>query len=240
MSMEKIDAQLLEFLQKHPEYFTGKHDDKSIRSDLRADVESYARAIDPEGYEQLTQRVLEFQEHSRNKMKERMAQLVREKELHHQSLQELENEFADYEAKIQELKDEMRRYRADANTPSQSQVKNGNMDYFFLMLDIMGIVFLYLGFILSERIDISYVFLGCLLLTSGIWLHRGGWSRTIKQEALSNDLYEKIQTRFEQLQNVWKLKKLTLQQRKSDCIQKIDLINQEIRKNLHSISINSE
>lgn len=240
MSTEKIDEQLIGFLQQHPEFFTGSKEEQSIRQDLRTAVETYARAIDPGAYERLSQRVLEFQAYSRARLKERIADLVKEKERHSQTLREVEQEFEAFERKVNELHDELRRYRAAGKKSASNTGKKGNRDFLFFVIDIIGIAFLYAGFILNEDIEYSLVFLGCAFFAAGFWLHRGTPAKSTAAVEFSDNLSNSIQSRLDKLQDRWKIKKLSLSQKKSVSIRQIELIDQEIRQYLKEMSLNSD
>jgi hypothetical protein len=238
--MEKHDDQLIDFLQKHPEYFSGDAGAQSIRSDLKSAVETYAKAIDPIAYEELSQRLLDFQAHSRAQLQERMAKLIKEKEEHSRHLKSIEIEFSAYQSKIAKLRNEMSRYQADQRESNRSGSKRARGDYLFVILDIAGIIFLYAGFILSEQIDYSIVLMGCMFFIAGFWMHRGGRSKAVIPTDFSGELKAKIQSRYDYVQEIWAVKKLTLQQTKKESLDRIELIDREIRKSLQGIGANSD
>lgn len=239
MSTEKIDEQLIKFLQQHPEFFTGKAGEQSIRQDLLDAVRNYARALDPAAYERLSQRVLAFQVYSRGRLKERIAELVQEKERHSLELRKVEVEFEAFELKIKELHQELAQYRTERNGSAVDGGNNWNRDLLSFSIDIIGIGFLYAGFILSEYINYSLVVFGGGFFAAGFWLHRGARGKSVASVSHSDSLSLKIQSRLDELQQVWKMKKLSLLERKKESVSKIELIDQEIRRHLNRMTINS-
>jgi len=240
LCMEKLDLQLIEFWRQHPEYFTGDANNQNIRADLKSSIEAYSKAIDPECYDELAQKVLEFKAHSLAQKQERMAELVKGKEAHRRTLNDVESEFRNYEAKILELRDEMRRYRRDQVQSEATSSKKGRGDYFFVVLDIVGIIFLYAGFILSDEIDYSLLSMGCMFFVASFYLYRGGRShKTATASNFSEDLATRIQSRYEHVQEIWTVKKLTLQQRKKESLLQLKLIDEEIRETLQGLNVDA-
>ncbi|MFP4157351.1 MAG: hypothetical protein ACLFU4_07005 [Opitutales bacterium] len=239
--MGRTDELLLEFLEQNPQYFTGAPDAQFIREDLRRSVEAYARAIDPEAYERLTERVLEFQANARAAMKEKMAELAREKERQARLLREAEHESREFEAKMKELREEMKKYRyADAAAGAGART-GGALDYLYLLLDILGIGFLYAGFILTDQINYSLGFAGFVLLFTGLFLYAGGSGKgNSAHNTRKSEVYEKLQARFEKVQDVWKLKQFALEQRISASRQEIRKIDLKMQACLQKVSLNSD
>jgi hypothetical protein len=240
MSTEKTDDQLLEFLEQNPQYFTGGPDAQFIREDLRRSVEAYARAIDPEAYERLTERVLEFQANARAAMKEKMAELAREKERQARLLREAEHESREFEVKMKELRDEMKNYRYADASGSAGAKSGGALDYLYFLLDILGIGFLYAGFILTDQINYSLGLAGFVLLFTGLFLYAGGSGKRESAHTSKSEVYEKLQARFEQVQDVWKLKQFALEQRISMSRREIKQIDRKMQACLQKVSLNSD
>lgn len=241
MSTEKTDEQLLEFLEQNPRYFTGEPDAQFIREDLRKSVEAYARALDPEAYEQLTERVLEFQANARAEMKEKMAELAREKAEQERLLKEAEFESREFEAKMNELREEMKKYQLEEAPASTAPSRGGGRDYLYFLLDLMGIGFLYAGFVLTDEIDYSMGLIGFVLLFAGLFLYAGGSSgKSHSTHSRTSEVRQKLQGRFDQVQEVWKLKRFALDQRIQSSRQEIERIEQNMQDCLRKVSLNSD
>jgi len=237
--MEKVEIQLIDFWQKYPEYFAGNEYSQSIRSDLKLALELYARALDPEEYEQLTRRVAAFKAHTLKQTQKRMSELIREKEAHSLNLENVNKEFRNYEAKILKIREEMRTFRFEQEASARKARRPMRSDYFFVVLDVVGIILLYAGFILSERIDYSIVLMGCMCFIAGFYMHRGGRSQAVTASGISEEMGTRIQSRYDYVQEVWAVKKLTLLQKQRESLRKIELIDQEIEQNLQDQRIDS-
>lgn len=240
MSMGKTDERLIQFLEQNPQYFTGPKDEKTIRSDLRKGVETYARALDPDAYDELTERVLEFNARARASMKEKMGQLLREKERQTSILQEAKRESELFENKIDKLREEMRKFRLVENHSAPVRRGGGLLDYLSASLDIIGIGFLYAGFIVTDQINLTLVVIGFGLLLAGLYLYVGRGDQKKASSARSNEIYEKFQARFEHIKEVWDVKKIAIQYRIKSSREELSQIDRQIEHCLQRMGVDSD
>lgn len=240
MSMKKIDEKLIEFLERNPGYFTEAKDEKAIRSDLSQALEDYARAYDPETYEELTERVIEFNARVRADARDKMAQLIKEKELQTKILREAERESQDLQNKFEQLSKEMSNYSQRTGPVAPTRSNGGALDYLSAFLDILGIGFLYAGFILTDQINMMLVFIGFGLLFAGLFLYM---CKNDGKQAVASErsrIYEKFQTRFDRVKGVWEVKRMAIQYKVKSSKNKLNQIDAEIEQCLQHMSFDSE
>jgi len=235
--MERIDKRLIDFLEKNPSYFSGAKDEKTVREDLRKVLESYARAYDSEAYERLKEKVYEFNAQLRAESREQMALLFKEKEQQTLLLREAEKESEQLQKKFDRLCEEMRNYRSQDKEPVRSRPRT---DYISAFLDILGIGFLYGGLILTEETNALLVLVGLVLLLSGLFLYMGKGEGRLVAPSGKNEAFCRFQSRFDQIKEVWAIKKLSIQYRMTNSRSELLRIDEKIERCLRQMSLDSD
>ena len=234
MSLGKTDERLIQFLSQHPDYFDGPKDQQTIRKDIRAAVDLYARSIDPQMYEALRRKVMQFQQHAEERMKRRMAQLIDQKADEERKLKELLAEFKNYEGRLADLNHEIGQYQTKKET-LESETQSGGADYKSLVLFVVGILSLYRGVMLYERVEIGYVITSVLCFLGGFLLQKKSKKGVAEQIAPMDALSERLTARCSKLQDMWRIKEVSLTQQKKASLQKIRQLDAEINMILNRI-----
>lgn len=234
MSLERTDEKLIQFLRRHPDYFDGPKDQRTIRKDIRAAVDLYARSIDAVSYEALRRKVMQFQQHAEERMKRRMAQLIEQKAEEEKKLEELLGEFKRYEERLTDLNNEIGQYQGKKEA-LESDTNDGVADYKFLVLDVIGILLLYQGVILYERVEMGYVIMSILCFVGGFLMQKKSKKGVAEQIAPMDALSERLTERCAKLQEMWRIKEVSLTQQKKASLQKIRQFDAEINLILNRI-----
>lgn len=231
------DDELLGFLHQNPEYFEGPADALVLRKDLRHRFEAYARALDPENYERLRERVEAFREKERARLREEIDELEQKRRKEERELEQVSWEINKLEKELQRLEE---RIQALAGEEPQRSPKQGrswyNSAYLFLFLDFLGILFLYVGIILNEGLTLSYILIGLLCVAGGFVLAYGGRPESTPNLSRKLETREKLSERKRQFREISKIKRVTLAERKRAGLQRISELNDKIQANLQRIN----
>lgn len=239
MSLEKTDEKLIHFLSQHPEYFDGPKDQKTIRRDIRAAVDLYARSMDAAAYDALRRKVLQFQQHTEERLKRKMAYLIEKKAEEEKRLNELLDEFKKYEGRLSELNSEISQYQTKKEK-LVSETQDSDADYKFLILDVIGILLLYNGVILNEQVEMSFVIMSVLCFVGGFLMQKKSKKRVEEQMGPMDALSERLDERCSRLQEMWQIKEVSLTQKKKASMEKIRLFDAEINMILNRIDCGAE
>ena len=231
-----MNTELKKFFQQHPEYFERSDDGHLIASNLQSLVDAYALAMDAKDYESLRVKVADFRAKEDAKLKQEVEilnkKLEKEKVIYNQVIQEL----ADSEKKLAEMQAELDQV-IEMNKPKAKSIKSGKLGgYLYLFLYFVGILFLYIGFILSDRPVFVYVVAGMVCFVAGLMFSPRGSGSKQKVSPIVSRVSDQLHDRNVRIKNVWDIKKQLLYDRKKLALSKInecDAIIQEKLSHIH-------
>ena len=232
-----MHSKLQEFIDAHGEYFDGPHDARLIRRDLRKLFEEYSQAMDPEEYADLKQRVEDFREFEKKRLQEEIEVLVKEREHEETVLQGIMGELDTFQKELLRLDKELETLmREEKPVKAMGRRAWYHSGYVFLMLDFLGVFLLYIGIILNEKLTMSYVMLGLASIALGFMLQGGGPPAENRASAGVNGLKDELMHRQSEVENFFKLKKMSLRNRKKIALGKIHELNRQIEANMTRIN----
>jgi hypothetical protein len=231
-----MNQELKKFLQLHPEYFERSNDGHLIASNLRSLVDAYAMAMDAKDYESLRVKVADFRAKEDAKLKQEVEfltqKLKQEKVIYNEVIQEL----ADAEKKLSEMEAELSQVIAMKKSKSGSKNTGKRGGYLYLFLYFVGILLLYVGFILSDRPVFVYVVAGMACFVAGLMFSPRGSASKSTASPIVTRVSDQLQDRNERIKRVWDVKKQLLYDRKKLALSKInecDNIIQEKLSHMH-------
>jgi hypothetical protein len=231
-----MNQELKKFLQQHPEYFERSNDGHFIASNLRSMVDAYALAMDAKDYESLRVKVADFRAKEDAKLKQEVEflnqKLEKEKAIYNEVMQEL----ADSEKKLSEMELELGQVIAMKKTKSGSKNSGKRGGYLYLVLYFVGILLLYIGFILSDRPVFVYVVAGMACFVAGLMFSPRGRGSKSTVSPIVTRVSDQLQDRNDRIKRVWDVKKQLLYDRKKLALSKInecDSIIQEKLSHMH-------
>ena len=184
-----MDKELIEFLSAHAEYFEGAKDCRLITHDIRSMVEAYALALDSAEYEELRSKVADFRAKQELQVQLEIKQLAQQIERERAAYDDVMRELASSEAKLkkmqQELDEVQQLSRGDDQSGGSGQT---GKSHFYLILNFIGILFLYVGFVLSENPVVGYIVAGIFCILAGFVLqqHKGVGANQLKRRTVAD------------------------------------------------------
>jgi hypothetical protein len=237
MSSELTSEALIEFICAHPEYFDGEPDFQMIARRIRSDVEAYSRALDPAEYEALQHKVAKFRAKEALRLQAELSKLCEQLEREREKFDAIVLEIVESEARIKKMELE---YQDALNIvrPSESPTHSSSAagGYFYIVLDCLGMVFLYIGFVLTETPLLSYVFLGIICIVWGIVLQQKKTMERVDADSGVVQILHDMQARNARSTAAWRIKKHTLTYRKRLALKTINDCDDEIRGKLKSLN----
>ncbi|MGB0418897.1 MAG: hypothetical protein ACPGF8_04840 [Opitutales bacterium] len=231
-----MNQELKKFLQQHPEYFERSNDGHFIASNLRSMVDAYALAMDAKDYESLRVKVADFRAKEDAKLKQEVEflnqKLEKEKAIYNEVMQEL----ADSEKKLSEMEAELGQVIAMKKSKPGSKNSGKRGGYLYLVLYFVGILLLYIGFILSDRPVFVYVVAGMACFVAGLMFSPRGRGSKSTVSPIVTRVSDQLQDRNDRIKRVWDVKKQLLYDRKKLALSKInecDSIIQEKLSHMH-------
>lgn len=231
-----MNKELKRFLEQHPEYFERSNDGQLIARNLRSLVDAYALAMDAKDYESLRVKVADFRAKEDARLKQEVhllnQKLEKEKAIYNEVVQEL----ADSEKKLSEMEVELGHVIAMKKHKSGSKNSRRRGGYLYLVLYFVGILLLYIGFILSDRPVFVYVVAGMACFVAGLMFSPRASSSKSTVSPIVTRVSDQLQNRNERLKRVWDVKKQLLYDRKKLALSKInecDSIIQEKLSHMH-------
>ena len=231
-----MNQELKKFLQQHPKYFERSNEGHLIANNLRSLVDAYALAMDAKEYESLRVKVADFRAKEDAKLKQELELLSRQLEQEKAIYDGVMQELADSEKKLSEMESELGQVIAmkKSKSGSKSSAKRGG--YLYLILYFVGILLLYIGFIVSDRPVFVYVVAGMACFVAGLMFSPRGSSSKSTVSPIVSRVSDQLQDRNERIKRVWDVKKQLLYDRKKLALSKInecDSIIQEKLSHLH-------
>lgn len=214
------------FLDEHPEYFEAGADGFSIRRDLRGVVDDYARALDPAEYEEIQRRVEQYREKQKEKLQSKLGELLRQRKREENHLEQIQWEMRQLEKELERIRQRIEKVEVPEHIRTPRSWYNSG--YVFVALDFAGVIFLYVGIILNERLTLSYVLIGLMCIVMGFLLQRGGDSEPVSTGSAAHPVAD-VLNKFRQIS---KIKRVTLQERKRIALGKISELNGQIESNI--------
>lgn len=150
---------LLDFIDRHPEYFESTDSIIRFKSRFGLLFDEYARARDPRLYREIRE-LFEAAVQERQKSWEQRITLLEEE------IRNLREQSRSIESKAELLKNIKPERAKKAESFSVVADAKGK-SWFPLLLDISGALLLYFGFLSQHEISLSFVFLGCILIFFG-------------------------------------------------------------------------
>lgn len=231
-----MNQELKKFLQQHPEYFERSNDGHLIASNLRSLVDAYALAMDAKDYESLRVKVADFRAKEDAKLKQEVELLNQRLEQEKAIYDEVMQELADSEKKLSEMEAELRQVIAMKMPKPGSKSSGKRGGYLYLVLYFVGILMLYIGFIVSDRPVFVYVVAGMACFVAVLMFSpRENASKQSLSPVIAR-VSDQFQDRNERIKRVWDVKKQLLYDRKKLALSKInecDAIIQEKLSHLH-------
>ena len=230
-----MNQELKKFLQQHPEYFERSNDGHFIESNLRSMVDAYALAMDAKDYESLRVKVADFRAKEDAKLKQEVEflnqKLEKEKAIYNEVMQEL----ADSEKKLSEMEAELGQVIAMKKSKPGSKNSGKRGGYLYLVLYFVGILLLYIGFILSDRPVFVYVVAGMACFVAGLMFSPRGRGSKSTVSPIVTRVSDQLQDRNDRIKRVWDVKKQLLYDRKKLALSKINECDSIIQEKLSHI-----
>jgi len=237
MSLAMMDKELIAFLRAHPEYFEGADDSRLIAHDLRSTVEAYALALDPSEYEALRAKVADFRAKEEARIHSEIAKLTEQMERERAIYDEVVKELAESEAKLKSMEQELQEVLVAVEGRGRgSGTGSGGKSYFYLILDFIGILFLYVGFILSDKPLVSYIVAGVFCILAGFILQQKGRADSRGGISVMAKIGNDMRARNDRSVAVWSIKKHTLNGRKKLALSSINECDRKIQEQLSRIN----
>ncbi|MEX0322888.1 MAG: coiled-coil domain-containing protein [Puniceicoccaceae bacterium] len=225
------------FLQDHPEYFEDMGDAFSLRGDLRSIFEEYAQAMDPDEYEELRRKVEDYRKKEKSRLQEEIEKLIKERKKEEERLNGILSDMENLENEVSRLETQLHELTEARNESARMQQKSWyNSGYTFLILDFLGVVFLYIGVILKERMAISYVLVGIFSIGLGFFLQQGGSQAKPATNPALDGVRQDLTRKWNEMRQIFKVRKVTLATRKKSTLAKVDEVNRKIERNLEKIN----
>ena len=227
---------LVRFIDEYPEYFEGPVDARLLRGDLRPLFEEYAQAMDPEEYAELRRQVEAYREKEKKRLQEEIEVFSRERLREKKRLDEILDELKRFEKQFHKLDRQLEELRQEDTVEAPRPRKAWyNSPYVFLVLDFLGVFFLYVGIILHERLTVSYVVLGILSISMGFFLQQSDPSFARLPDPRVESLKEQLINRKTEVKQISRIKHVTLSNRKRTAQSRIAELNRRIEGNLQLI-----
>lgn len=227
-----MNKELKEFLQQHPEYFEYSNEGRMIASNLRSLVDAYALAMDAKDYESLRMKVADFRAKEDAKLRQEVELLNQKLEQEKAIYNEVMQELADSEKKLSEMEAELSQVIAMKKSESGSKSSSKRGGYLYLVLYFVGILLLYIGFILSDRPVFVYVVAGMACFVAGLMFSPRGSGSNSTVSPIVSRVSDQLQDRNERIKRVWDVKKQLLYDRKKLALSKINECDSVIQEKL--------
>jgi len=237
MFMVVMDEELIEFLSAHPEYFEGAKDCRLIAHDIRSMVEAYALALDTEEYKALRIKVAGFRAKQELRVQSEIKQLSEQIERERKAYDDVMRELASSEAKLKRMQQELDEVQNLSSARNESvNLGATGKSHFHLILDFVGILFLYVGFVLSDNPEPGYIVAGVFCILAGFVLQQKKGGGANQLSAGLSRIDQDMRARNEQFMEVWRIKRQTLHGRKKLALSKINECDNEIQYKLSLIN----
>lgn len=232
------DEELLQFLHEHPEYFEGPVDALVLKKELRQRFEAYARALDPENYERLRERVEAYREKERARLREEIGELEAQRRREQKQLEQISWEMNKLEKELGRLEERIRALSGEESEGKSAPLVRSwyQSAYVFLFLDFLGVLFLYVGLILNEGLTLSYIVVGLLCVAGGFFLAYGGGRESVPDLSRKLETRERLTERKRQFSEISRIKRVTLAERKRAGLKAVGELNDKIHVNLQRIN----
>lgn len=234
--MMKADL-LTRFLDSNPEYFEELGNTFSLRGDLRPIFEEYAQAMDPVEYEDLRRKVEAFRKQEKTRLQEKIERLVKVRKQEENQLSSIVTEMNKLEVEVNQLEKQLNEITNSRSSQNHFTGKSWyNSGYTFLMLDFLGVLFLYIGIILKERLTMSYVLMGLFSISLGFYLQQSSSQVKRATSPAMDSVRQDLSHRWTEMRQIFKVRRVTLLTRKKSTLSKIEEVNKKIDINLQKIN----
>lgn len=230
-----MDKELQAFIAKHGEYFEGEPDAMVLRRDLRRLFDQYAQSMDPEEYASLKGKVEAFREKEKKRLQAEVDALVKLRKQEEAALQTISKDLLEFRKELGRIDKELRKIDDAAPRPVRQKGSWLQSNSVFLALDLTGVVFLYMGIILHHKLTLSYIVMGIACILAGFLFQGSGGSQEPSLSPNLQSMKQELLRRKGEVQQFSKLKKMSLQNRKTIAINKIQALNRQIDVNLARI-----
>lgn len=228
---------LTRFLDSHPEYFEELGNTFSLRGDLRPIFEEYAQAMDPVEYEDLRRKVEAFRKQEKSRLQGKIEKLVKVRKQEESELSSIVSQMTKLEGEVNQLEKQLNEITRSNGSGAHAVSKSWyNSGYTFLLLDFLGVLFLYIGIILKERLTMSYVLMGLFSVSLGFYLQQSSAQVKRATSPAMDNVRQDLSHRWMEMRQIFKVRRVTLLTKKKSTLSKIEEVNRKIESNLQKIN----